>query len=173
MTQRLSIKHLQVLAAFRRTGSLSKIAEFLKLTPSAVSRRIDEAEARLGLALFAKASNRVRLTPAGESDRAFKGFESVFVPFHWHGDRFELPPGSQSLMTSEACAHQAFSAGAGVVGIQFHLEVTAANLHDWFAGKQPAPETYVQTAEEVLHDLPRFARSNALMHQLLANMEAA
>ena len=66
MTQRLSIKHLQVLAAFRRTGSLSKIAEILKLTPSAVSRRIDEAEARLGLALFTKASNRVRLTPAGE-----------------------------------------------------------------------------------------------------------
>jgi LysR family transcriptional regulator for metE and metH len=66
MTQRLSIKHLQVLAAFRRTGRLSKIAEVLKLTPSAVSRRIDEAEARLGLALFAKASNRVRLTPAGE-----------------------------------------------------------------------------------------------------------
>src|SRR5215469_9340157 len=66
MTQRLSIKHLQVLAAFRRMGSLSKIAEILKLTPSAVSRRIDEAEARLGLALFTKASNRVRLTPAGE-----------------------------------------------------------------------------------------------------------
>lgn len=66
MTQRLSIKHLQVLAAFRRTGSLSKIAEFLKLTPSAVSRRIDEAEARLGVALFAKAATRVRLTPAGE-----------------------------------------------------------------------------------------------------------
>lgn len=115
----------------------------------------------------------VRLTPAGESDRAFKGFESVFVPFHWHGDRFELPPGSQSLMTSEACAHQAFSAGAGVVGIQFHLEVTAANLRDWFALEQPTPATYVQTSEEVLHDLPRFARSNALMHQLLANIESA
>jgi len=66
MTPRLSIKHLQVLAAFRRTGSLTRIAELLKLTPSAVSRRIDEAEARLGIALFAKASNRVRLTPAGE-----------------------------------------------------------------------------------------------------------
>src|SRR5579863_7877914 len=66
MTQRLSIKHLQVLASFRRTGSLSKIAELLKLTPSAVSRRIDEAEARLGVDLFAKSSTRVRLTPAGE-----------------------------------------------------------------------------------------------------------
>jgi LysR family transcriptional regulator for metE and metH len=64
--QRLSIKHLQVLAAFRRTGSLSKIAETLKLTPSAVSHRIDEAEARLGIALFSKAGNRIRLTPAGE-----------------------------------------------------------------------------------------------------------
>jgi LysR family transcriptional regulator, regulator for metE and metH len=64
--QRLSIKHLQVLAAFRRTGSLSKIAESLKLTPSAVSHRIDEAEARLGIALFSKAGNRIRLTPAGE-----------------------------------------------------------------------------------------------------------
>jgi len=64
--QRLSIKHLQVLAAFRRTGSLSKIAESLKLTPSAVSHRIDEAEAQLGVNLFSKAGNRIRLTPAGE-----------------------------------------------------------------------------------------------------------
>jgi LysR family transcriptional regulator for metE and metH len=66
MTPRLSIKHLQVLAAFRKTGNLSRIAEVLKLTPSAVSRRIDEAEARLGVALFSKAGSRVRLTPAGE-----------------------------------------------------------------------------------------------------------
>lgn len=66
MSPRLSTKHLQVLAAFRRSGNLSKIAEALKLTPSAVSRRIDEAEARLGCSLFGKSSNRVRLTPAGE-----------------------------------------------------------------------------------------------------------
>jgi LysR family transcriptional regulator for metE and metH len=66
MTQRLSIKHLQVLVAFRRSGNLARIAEFLKLAPSAVSRRIEEAEARVGVALFARTSNRIRLTPAGE-----------------------------------------------------------------------------------------------------------
>lgn len=66
MTQRLSIKHLQVLVAFRRSGSLARIAELLKLTPSAVSRRIEEAEARLGIALFSRTGNRIRLTPAGE-----------------------------------------------------------------------------------------------------------
>lgn len=66
MTQRLSIKHLQVLVAFRRSGSLARIAELLKLTPSAVSRRIEEAETRLGVALFSRTGNRIRLTPAGE-----------------------------------------------------------------------------------------------------------
>jgi LysR family transcriptional regulator for metE and metH len=66
MSPRLTVKHLQVLAAFRATGSLSRSGDILKLTPSAVSRRIDEAEARLGVALFAKSGNRVRLTPAGE-----------------------------------------------------------------------------------------------------------
>lgn len=66
MTQRLSIKHLQVLVAYRSSGSLTRIAQLLKLTPSAVSRRVEEAEARLGIALFAKTGNRVRLTPAGE-----------------------------------------------------------------------------------------------------------
>ncbi|MFO1060031.1 MAG: LysR family transcriptional regulator [Dongiaceae bacterium] len=66
LSPRLTIKHLEVLAAFRNTGNLSRIGEILKLTPSAVSRRIDEAEARLGVALFVNSSNRVRLTPAGE-----------------------------------------------------------------------------------------------------------
>jgi LysR family transcriptional regulator for metE and metH len=65
MSPRLSVKHLQVLATFRRTGSFSKVGEVLKLTPSAVSRRIDEAEARLGFPLFAKEGNRVRPTAAG------------------------------------------------------------------------------------------------------------
>jgi DNA-binding transcriptional LysR family regulator len=45
MTQCLSIKHLQLLIAFR-SGNLARIAEFLKLTPSAVARRIEEGEAR-------------------------------------------------------------------------------------------------------------------------------
>ncbi len=66
MAQRLSIKHLQVLVAFHKTRSFSKTAEFLKLTPSAISRRIEEAEVRLGIALFAKVGTRVRLTPAGD-----------------------------------------------------------------------------------------------------------
>ncbi len=45
---------------------------------------------------------------------------------HWHGDTFELPPGSHHLARNERYAHQAFRVGTLAWGLQFHLEVTAA-----------------------------------------------
>ncbi len=66
-------------------------------------------------------------------DAAFAGFPEQFTAFHWHGDTFALPPGCEPLMSSEACATQAYSRGARVAGIQFHLEVTAANARDFGA----------------------------------------
>ena len=115
----------------------------------------------------------VRLSRAGEASAAFAGFPQVFTPFHWHGDTFALPPGASLLMVSEACAHQAFCVGEKVVGIQFHLEVTAADARNWFAEERPAPATYVQTPEEVLHDLAPFADNTRLMQRLLANIASA
>jgi GMP synthase-like glutamine amidotransferase len=74
-------------------------------------------------------------------------------------------------MSSEACANQAFARGDGhVVGIQFHLEVTAANARTWFEHERPAPARYVQTPEEILRELPYFADNNRQMYRLLARM---
>lgn len=113
----------------------------------------------------------VTLAPSARKDAAFKGFPDSFNAFHWHGDTFALPLGSQPLMQSAACANQAFSHGANVAGIQFHLEVTAANARDWFATERPAPSRYVQTPEAILADLPGFAGNNRLMLKLLENLE--
>jgi len=113
----------------------------------------------------------VRLSEAGRQDSAFAGFPDEFTAFHWHGDTFALPPDAPSLMSSEACAAQAFSHGPKVAGIQFHLEVTAANARDWFAVERPAPARYVQTPEAILAALPHFAGNNRLMRQLLENIE--
>ena len=74
-------------------------------------------------------------------------------------------------MSSAACANQAFALGdARVVGIQFHLEVTAANARAWFEHEQLTPATYVQTPSIILRALPRFTENNRLMIRLLENM---
>ena len=41
---------------------------------------------------------------------------------HWHGDTFELPLAMEPVLSSEACANQAFVFDGRVVGLQFHLE---------------------------------------------------
>lgn len=60
------------------------------------------------------------------TDPLFKGLESPFVAFHWHGDVFDLPAGSIPLASSELTEHQAFCHGTTAYGLLFHLEVTRA-----------------------------------------------
>ncbi|HLP05672.1 MAG TPA: type 1 glutamine amidotransferase [Paludibacter sp.] len=58
----------------------------------------------------------------------FSLFESEFPVFHWHGDTFDLPDGSELLYSSSATANQAFIFRNKVLGLQFHLEATAGSL---------------------------------------------
>lgn len=97
------------------------------------------------------------------------GFPPRFSAFHWHGDTFAIPAGARHLMRSEACANQAFALGDRVLGLQFHLEVTAANAREMVAVERPIPARYVQDADAMLADLDRFAASNRLMQCLLGN----
>ncbi|MGH8455795.1 MAG: type 1 glutamine amidotransferase [Stenotrophobium sp.] len=110
----------------------------------------------------------VSLNDAGRASPLLDEFPPCFFAFHWHGDTFAIPPGAELLGSSEACANQIYSACEGrVIATQFHLEVTAANARDWLAHEQPAPARYVQTPEEMLREIPRFAENNRLMLSLL------
>ena len=111
----------------------------------------------------------VTLNAAGRASKFFAGFPERFTAFHWHGDTFAIPPQAQNLMASEGCAHQALEYGERVVGIQFHLEVTAANAREWFVHERPQPARYVQDADAILTDLDAFATNNRLMLKLLDN----
>lgn len=75
--------------------------------------------------------HEVRLTADGETDPVLSALDSPAPLFHWHGDRFELPPGASHLAESALCANQAFRYGELALGLQFHLEVDRALIERW------------------------------------------
>ena len=98
----------------------------------------------------------------------FSDFPGTFAAFHWHGDTFQLPSSATPLMSSEACARQAFVWGGGrVLGLQFHLEVELDDARRWLAEDAPHPRRYVQGAAEILREPARFEENRRLMHRLL------
>ncbi len=62
----IPIKPIFVFHTAARAGSISRAAQELSVTPSAVSQQIQTLELQLGVALLAKAGRRMVLTEAGE-----------------------------------------------------------------------------------------------------------
>ena len=63
---RLDIRHLSMLCTIADSGSVTRAADRLGVTQSALTHRLREAERRLDVALFARTANRLHLTAAGE-----------------------------------------------------------------------------------------------------------
>jgi hypothetical protein len=96
--------------------------------------------------------------------------------FHWHGETFDLPDGAVQLARSETCEHQAFQLKRNVIGLQFHLEMTAdgalAILENCRGELETGP--YVQTEPE-LRAAPasRYRAINELMNEVLTYLVEA
>jgi LysR family transcriptional regulator, low CO2-responsive transcriptional regulator len=63
----LGLAQLRVFDAITRTGSFTKAAERLAVTPPAVSLQIRQLERQYGVPLFERIGRQVRLTPAGDA----------------------------------------------------------------------------------------------------------
>src|SRR5690606_23426839 len=61
----LELRHLRTLAALRDAGSLTRAAELLNLTQSALSQQIRQIEERYGGALFERKSVPIAFTATG------------------------------------------------------------------------------------------------------------
>lgn len=72
------------------------------------------------------------LTAAGQQS-PLRHLQDIPV-FHWHSDAFALPPGATALAHTPACPCQAFAVENIALGLQFHPEVSAANLERWYIG---------------------------------------
>lgn len=115
-----------------------------------VRRRLDSGKALLGICLgaqiLAAAAGAavypgrdkeigwapVTLTAAGHASplAAIDGIDVL----HWHGDTFDLPDGAVRLASTGMTLNQAFSIGATVLALQFHVEVIPARIERWLAG---------------------------------------
>jgi len=71
----------------------------------------------------------VERTPAAAADPVFAAVPARFEAFQWHHYTYDLPAGAVELARSDSCT-QAFRLGAAV-GIQFHAEVTEAQVGSW------------------------------------------
>jgi LysR family transcriptional regulator for metE and metH len=62
----LEVRHLRLIEAVAKAGSITKAGNHLYLTQSALSHQLRDAEEKLGVALFVRLNKRMILTPAGE-----------------------------------------------------------------------------------------------------------
>ena len=53
---------------------------------------------------------------------------------HWHGDTFDLPTKAVRLAYTETCHNQAFAYGPNILGLQFHVEMSATHFERWLIG---------------------------------------
>ena len=113
----------------------------------------------------------VRAVPEGASSPF--AFPPETAVFHWHGDTFSLPPGSQWLAASDGCAHQAFAVGSRVLGLQFHLETTpddTARLEEASSDALWAGP-YVQSPDQIIARARENGPAAALLDHLLQVLE--
>jgi GMP synthase (glutamine-hydrolysing) len=82
----------------------------------------------------------VELTEAAAADPVLSHLPPKFEAFQWHYYTHGLPGGAEELARSRVCT-QAFRLGDAAWGVQFHPEVTLAQVESWLADKDdPAPE---------------------------------
>ena len=83
--------------------------------------------------------HEVVLEPAATGDPVLGSLPQRFTAFGWHSYETTPPPGATALAHSDICL-QAYRAGDSAWGIQFHAEVSAADLERWTVNYEEDPD---------------------------------
>ncbi len=92
-----------------------------------------------------------------------------FMAFHWHGETFDLPLAATHIASTGVCRNQAFAIDDRVVGLQFHLEITAQGVCDLvrYCGDELLENGHIQKKEDIIAGIDHCKSMHAIMDLLL------
>ena len=117
----------------------------------------------------------VRFSAKSLEHPLLRGWPEKAAVLHWHLDTFTVPPGAMRVGMSAATATQGFVWGDGVIGLQFHPEMTVPMVEQLLADEnheQAGEEEFVQTAEQIRAKLKSVWKGRKLLEALLENLVA-
>ncbi|WP_046242817.1 type 1 glutamine amidotransferase [Hymenobacter terrenus] len=117
----------------------------------------------------------VRFSSKSLAHPLLRGWPEKATVLHWHLDTFTVPPGAMRVGMSVGCATQGFVWGDGIIGLQFHPEMTVSMVEQLieFEGHEHAEEQeFMQTAEQIRAKLKSVWKGRKLLESLLANLVA-
>jgi GMP synthase-like glutamine amidotransferase len=94
----------------------------------------------------------VHRTAKSKDINLLENIPDSFFAFHWHSDTFEIPQGAICIGSSLACRNQGFIYDNSIIGLQFHLELTAPDISGLIknCGDEIIKAKYIQTEEEII-----------------------
>ena len=104
-----------------------------------------------------------------------RGWPEKAAVLQWHVDTFTVPPGAVRVGMSAATATQGFVWGDGVIGLQFHPEMTIPMVEQLMADEnheQAGEEEFVQTTEQIRARIKSVWKGRKLLESLLENLVA-
>jgi len=115
----------------------------------------------------------IQKTEFAKSQPLLEQIEEQFTVFHWHGDTFDLPAGSERLFSSAVCLNQAFLYKKKVLGLQFHFEVTSHTLKEMIENgmSELVEDKTIQSATKILEQTNYIDSNNQKMFQILDYLE--
>jgi GMP synthase-like glutamine amidotransferase len=111
----------------------------------------------------------VALTPEAADTPIAGALPRHFTAFHWHGDTFEIPAGAKRLAGSQACTNQAFAYARHVLGLQFHLDYSAASIEKMLrhCANELIEAPFVQNRDQIVARLAGTEETRRLLWSLL------
>jgi len=131
----------------------------------------------VGAEVYRNPQKEIGWFPVESVETAPPPFSTVFPRemnvLHWHGDTFDVPPGGILLGSSKACVNQAYMVEDRILGLQYHLEMTPAGLHDIVSNcrHELVRGAWIQTEQQIIQNSAYLQQCNVIMERILNAFE--